>query len=112
MSRQLKERYDFLLRVLRDAVHELPAGVLWGSNGATEQECKELLEGVVELGKVCSELGRDQTDFLEDCRWHFEHYPHYLERQRHFLSYEQYILDRKGPQRVRDREAEHGGAAR
>jgi hypothetical protein len=112
MSRQLKERYEFLLRVVRDAVHELPAGVLWGPNGATDQECKELLEAVVELGKVCAELGRDHADFLEDCRWHLEHYSHYLGRQRHFHSYEQYVRDRKGPERVRDREVERGSTAR
>jgi hypothetical protein len=112
MSRQVKERYEFLFRVLRDAVHELPAGVLWGANGASEKECKELLEALVELEQVCSVLGRNHADFIEDCRWHLEHYPHYLSRQRHFPSYDQYIRDRKGPQRVRDHDALRGGASR
>lgn len=112
MSRQVTERYEFLLRVLRDAVHELPAGVLWGANAASEKECKELLEALVEFEQVCSELGRNQADFIEDCRWHLEHYPHYLGRRRHFPSYDQYIRDRKGPQRVRDHDALRGGAER
>ncbi len=112
MSRQIRERYEFLFRVLRDAVHELPVAVLWGANGASEKDCKGLLEVLVEFEQVCTVLGRNQADFIEDCRWHLEHYPHYLGRQRHFPSYDQYIRDRKGPQRVRDHDALCGGAAR
>ena len=92
--------------MLRDAVHELPAGVLWGSNGATEGQCGELLEALVEFERICIALSRNQADFIEDCRWHFEHYPHYLGRQRHFPSYEQYVRDRKGLVRVRDRDGD------
>lgn len=110
MPRQIEERYEFLLRVLRDAVHELPAGVLWGPNGATAKECRELLDVASEFEKVCADLCRNHPEFIEDCRWHFEHYPHYLGRQRHFHSYEQYVHERKGPRRVRDREFRRGAS--
>ena len=83
------------------AVHELPSGVLWGANGATIAECAEMQEGLDEFEALCRRLElTDHTDYIEACRWHFDHYPHYLSRRRHFASYETYVQARKGPIRV------------
>lgn len=85
------------------AVHELPAGVLDGPMGASAEACAEMLEGLEEFQGLCSRLGLDDhAEFIEGCRWHFEHYPHYLGRRRHFTNYEDYTIDRKGPVRVAD----------
>lgn len=83
------------------AIHELPAGVLWGPNAATLTECAEMLDGLEEFALACERLGViGHEEFIEGCRWHFDHYPHYLERRRHFLSYASYVSDRHGPLRV------------
>ncbi|MBG6100546.1 hypothetical protein ACLQ3D_22050 [Micromonospora vinacea] len=83
------------------AVHELPAGVLWGADGATPDQCAEMLDGLDEFARVCARLGLDDhTEFVEACRWHFDHYPHFLGRRRHFADYATYIRDRRGPLRV------------
>ncbi|GAA1404508.1 hypothetical protein ACFQZ4_28760 [Catellatospora coxensis] len=83
------------------ALHELPAGVLWGADGATPAQCAEMLDGLDEFADVCRRLGlNDHTEFIEECRWHFEHYPHFLGRRRHFVDYATYIRDRHGPARV------------
>jgi hypothetical protein len=98
------EHHDDRLRYERDlcwltyAVHELPTGVLWGAHGATPEQCAEMLDGLDEFATVCGRLGLDDHgEFIESCRWHFEHYPHYLGRRRHFVNYATYILDRHGP---------------
>lgn len=87
---------------LTAATHELlPADVLWGANGATPEECKEPLGGLLDFEKLCDRLGLEvHRAFIQQCRWHFERYPHYLGRRRHFVSYQQYIADRRGPVRV------------
>jgi len=96
-----KVRYEDDLRWLTSAVHELPSGVLWGANGATPRQCAEMLDALDHFMSVCSRLGLDDHDeFIEGCRWHFEHYPHYLDRRRHFADYRTYIRDRHGPMRV------------
>lgn len=83
------------------AVHELPAGVLDGPNGATPDACREMLEDLEGFERLCTRLDlKDHAKFLEGCRWHFEHYPHYLARRRHFASYEAYTVDRKAPMSV------------
>ena len=66
------------------AVHELPAGVLWGPDGANADQCAEMLEGLEDFAKHCRRLGlTDHEQFIEQCRWHFDHYPHSLGRRRH-----------------------------
>ncbi len=100
MCAERSHRYEALLKILRYAVHELPAGVLYGPNGASAKECAELVTDLNEFEVLCRELGQDQSVFIERCRWHFEHYPHYLERRRHFNSYAQYIEGRGGPLNV------------
>lgn len=82
-------------------MHELPAGVLWGDQGATQAQCAEMLRGLDEFAEVCTRLRLDDhAQFIEDCRWHFDHYPHYLDRLRHFVDYATYVRDRGGPIRV------------
>ena len=88
---------------LEYAVHELPAGVLHGSDAADEKQCAEMLEGLDAFQRLCERLGRaDHADFIEGCRWHFEHYAHYLGRRRHFDDYASYVTARCGPLRVED----------
>lgn len=93
-----RDRYQRDLNWLWGAVHELPAGVLWGANAATAAQCAEMMTGLQAFASVCARLGlaQDHARFIEDCRWHFEHYPHYLER-RHFVDYATYVRDRNGP---------------
>lgn len=83
------------------ATHELPAGVLEGPNGATEVECREMLDELDEFAVLCDRLSLPgHGPFIEACRWHFEHYAHYLSRRRHFSDYETYVQARQGPLRV------------
>lgn len=88
---------------MSSAVHELPAGVLDGHDGATESGCRAMLNELEQFDRLCRRLGlEDHQDFIEGCRWHFEHYGHYLSRRRHFVDYETYTRDRNGPLRVSD----------
>ncbi len=100
-TKELTERYTRLLGLLKYAVHELPAGVLYGTDGASAKQCAQWMSDLDEFEALSGELDRDQRPFIEDCRWHFEHYPHYLGRRRHFVDYRTYIEDRDGPLTVR-----------
>jgi hypothetical protein len=91
------EQYHQTLDWLTYAVHELPLGVLWGPDGSTPEQCSELMAGLEEFAVLCTRLDIDHAAFIENCRWHFEHYPHYLGRRRHFVDYATYIRDRNGP---------------
>ena len=92
------ETYETFRHWIDAAVHELPSGVLWGARGPTPEECAEMLEGLAEFEGLCRRLGlAGHSDYIDDCRWHFDHYPHYLSRRRHFTDYESYVRTRRGP---------------
>jgi hypothetical protein len=96
-----RARYRLFRDWLAYTVHELPRGVLGGPNGATPDQCTEMLEGLEEFVRLCSRLGlADHEEFIDGCRWHFEHYAHYLGRRRHFVDYATYVRDRHGQVRV------------
>ena len=92
MSTKLeREEFGELYRYLKYTLHELPAGVLYGANGASDKECSELMEATYRLEELSNLIGEDLSDFLALCRWHYERYPHYLGRHRHFGSYANYM---------------------
>ena len=55
--RELKVEFDQLYSVLDYSMHELPAGVLWNPDAATQSQCVELMEGLNRFETVCKELG-------------------------------------------------------
>jgi hypothetical protein len=99
-KKELKKEYEDLLSFMQYTLHELPAGVLFGANGASEKECAELMAETYRLEQLSEKLGTNISTFIEGCRWHYERYPHYIGRHRHFDGYESYIAKHDGPLRV------------
>lgn len=98
--RALKQELAQIYGVLVDAMHELPAGVLWNPNAATDPQCAELLVGLNRFEELSKLLAISTKNFVDACRWHLDHYPHYRSRQRHFIDYASYCNDRGGPLRI------------
>jgi hypothetical protein len=92
-----KEEYQQLLRYLEYTLHELPAGVLYDANGANDKKCAELMKDTYRLEELAVGMGADIAEFIAICRWHYERYPHYLGRQRHFENYESYMKKYQAP---------------
>jgi hypothetical protein len=97
----MSDEYEKLLRYLEYTLHELPAGVLFDRDGANAQQCAELMRDTHRLEALSKERGVDLAEFIATCRWHYERYPHYLGRQRHFGSYENYMSRHQAPTRTR-----------
>lgn len=93
--------YVRLLRYLEYTLHELPAGVLYDANGADDKKCAELMRETYRLEELAASLGFDHSEFIATCRWHYERYPHYLNRQRHFGSYANYMAKYQAPAKTR-----------
>lgn len=95
------DEYGRLLKYLKYTLHELPAGVLYDANGADEKKCAELMKDTYRLEELAKSLGFDLSEFLATCRWHYERYPHYLRRQKHFGTYANYMAKHHAPSRTR-----------
>lgn len=65
-----KDEFQRLLDYYKYTLHELPAGVLYGANGASLKECADLMKGTYELEELAVIVGSDISEFLSVCRWH------------------------------------------
>ena len=74
-------------------LHELPAGVLYGHDGATAEECEELLEFLTEFQAHVQILGEQEkyADLIVDCRSHYNAYRDYLRAGCPHDSYDQFF---------------------
>jgi len=78
---------------LRYSVHEVPAGVLYGIDGASPEQCQELEE---ELDELCRLVGQEQLEqrygqLIRTCRLHFRAYRDYLFNRDRYSSYEAFL---------------------
>lgn len=82
---------------LEYSLHELPAGVLYGHNGATVPECDELLEFLEEFRAHAASLNQPSqfSRLIADCDLHFRSYRDYLVQGRPGCSYEQFLETRR-----------------
>jgi hypothetical protein len=92
-----KAEYTKMLQYLEYTLHELPAGVLYDANGADAKKCLELMQDTYRLEQLAVVVGADISEFIATCRWHYERYPHYLGRQRHFGTYAAYMAKHSAP---------------
>jgi hypothetical protein len=76
-------------------LHELPAGVLWGRDGATPEQCVELQGLLADFREHTDEIGETAryAELIKDCDLHFRRYREYLLAGRPGTSYEAFLHD-------------------
>jgi hypothetical protein len=75
------------------SLHELPTGVLYGGNGASIEDCAELLKMLEEFEKLIAGTGHEleYAELVARGRLHFTEYPKYLSRGEDFESYWEFL---------------------
>ncbi|MBN8628196.1 MAG: hypothetical protein J0M17_22180 [Planctomycetes bacterium] len=88
------------------SLHELPAGVLYGHNGATIAECGELLEFLDEFRTYAAELEQPSrySSLIADCDLHFRCYRSYLQQDRPGGSYGEFYEHYRGTELAKKNE--------
>lgn len=83
---------------LRYTLHELPAGVLFGHDGATAEQCDELRELLEEFERDVSATSQEArfTALIEDCKYHFRAYGDYRRSGPLPGGYPEHLLRRGG----------------
>jgi hypothetical protein len=81
---------------LRFALHELPAGVLYGMDGATPGQCLELEQEAEEFARLTADDGPGPAyeSLVRRCRFHFSAYRDFLLRRGEYGSYPEYLARR------------------
>ena len=78
-DKELLQMYEVkTANYLNYSIHEVPIGIIYGNNGATIEQCDELLELVNEYEQVCKKLGLDRKELIDDCKYFYSLYKEYL----------------------------------
>lgn len=72
-------------------LHELPIGILYGSDGASMEECNSLLEELNQYKVVCEKLNLDRDELIKECTFYFTTYKHYLSDFKSYNGFEDYL---------------------
>ena len=72
-------------------LHELPTGVLYGTNGASIEECEELINEVEKYEIVCNKLDRDEKELIQECKYYYQAYKDYLLVYKKFKGFADYL---------------------
>ena len=86
-----------MLRYFDYTLHELPAGVLYGIDGANIEECRELRRLLREFELLVDAQGlhHDYSAIIKECRFHYIAYSDYLKHLEDYASYAEYLEKRR-----------------
>lgn len=75
------------------SLHELPAGILYGMDGATPEQCQALESELDELCRLVEADGRldDYLELIKKCRFHFQKYRDFVENPGQYRSYAEFL---------------------
>jgi hypothetical protein len=92
-----KELIDVIASHIRYTLHELPAGVLFGANGATSDECI-VLQGDLDEFKALLRGPERETfaDLIASAELHYHAYRDYLSGKPKYKSYANFLASREG----------------
>ncbi|EKK01550.1 hypothetical protein RBSH_03111 [Rhodopirellula baltica SH28] len=84
---------DLLVSRLNYTLHELPSGVLYGHDGASVDQCREMLEELDDFTRHADRLGLvgDYANLVAKCRFHYNTYSQYLTDRRGASCYADYL---------------------
>ena len=72
-------------------LHEIPTGVLYGSDGATIEQCEELLNDLTKYKEVCEKLKVDNEELITDCEFYYSSYKDYLTIYKNYSGFGDYL---------------------
>jgi hypothetical protein len=84
---------DLLVRRLNYTLHELPTGVLYGHDGASIDQCSEMLGELDDFSHHAEILcvTENYSDLVAQCRFHYNTYAKYLADRRGMSCYADYL---------------------
>ncbi|MFL5742597.1 MAG: hypothetical protein ACJ75B_20405 [Flavisolibacter sp.] len=82
---RLQENYfDYTL-------HELPTGILYSADGATIEQCDELLNDLSDYEDVCKKLNVDRQELIKNCKLYYNSYKSYLSVYKSYNGFADYL---------------------
>ncbi|MEM0578296.1 hypothetical protein [Flavobacterium polysaccharolyticum] len=97
-DRELLELYEIQTReYLNYTLHEIPIGVIYRTDGATIEQCVELINKTEKYEILCKKLKLDKSELIQECKYYYSAYKNYLSIYTNYKNFADYL----------DKECEH-----
>jgi hypothetical protein len=91
-DRELLEAYEGKTRnYIMYTLHELPAGVLFDMDGASIEQCDDLLAMTDEYESICHKLQINRSKLIKECRFYYTSYKSYLNAFSDYKNFSEYL---------------------
>ncbi|WP_145944116.1 hypothetical protein [Fuerstiella marisgermanici] len=92
-DRSRRKLLGLLASRLNNTLHELPTGVLYGNDGASFDQCREMLQELDGFIRYANRLGiaEEYADLVANCQFHYKAYAEYLTDRREASCYADYL---------------------
>ena len=87
----IKQKYTILSNYIDFSIHEMPWGLLLDKPISEKNAKTEALADLEEFSKLSKKLGKDNKEYIEDCRIYYNAWFDFLENKDKYKSYEEYL---------------------
>ena len=87
----IKQKYTILSNYIDFSIHEMPWGLLLDKPSSEKDAKAEALADLEEFSKLSKKLGKDNEEYIEDCRIYYNAWFDYLDNKDKYKSYEVYL---------------------
>jgi len=87
----IKQKYTILSNYIDFSIHEMPWGLLLDKPISEKNTKTEALADLEEFSKLSKKLGKDNEEYIEDCRIYYNAWFDFLDNKDKYKSYEEYL---------------------
>lgn len=87
----IKQKYTILSNYIDFSIHEMPWGILLEKSVSEKDTKREALNDLDEFSKVSKKLGKDNEEYIEECRVYYNAWFDFLDNKDKYKSYEEYL---------------------
>ncbi|BEO98117.1 hypothetical protein FNCP11_04330 [Fusobacterium nucleatum] len=87
----IKQKYTILSNYIDFSIHEMPWGLLLDKPSSEKEAKAEALADLEEFSKLSKKLGKDNEEYIEDCRIYYNAWFDFLDNKDKYKSYEEYL---------------------
>ena len=87
----IKQKYTILSNYIDFSIHEMPWGLLLDKPSSEKEAKAEALADLDDFLELSKKLGKDNEEYIEDCRIYYNAWFDFLDNKDKYKSYEEYL---------------------
>ena len=87
----IKQKYTILSNYIDFSIHEMPWGLLLNKSSSEKDAKAEALADLDDFLELSKKLGKDNKEYIEECRIYYNAWFDFLDNKDKYKSYEEYL---------------------